>query len=132
MIRALKAVYYGLATALFLLVGSFIINHAVSAYNPVNQQEVKQDEICRIVGDYATTFMSNRQMGVSLNDTKKQFKNSNPPVVLYDILDIVLNDAYKQPMVDDKVNAVLQFSITYMSSCFSTLNGEEPVKGQEI
>ncbi len=130
MIRALKSVYYGLALALLILISAFTVNYAMSTYN-TSHVEVSEQDICRIVGDYSMSFMGNRQSGVSLSDARKEFKNSNPPMIISDILDMVLTQAYAHPIVDDKVNAVLQFGVMYMSSCFARLENEE-IKGQEI
>lgn len=133
MIRILKSVYYGLAVAMLFILGSFTVNYAMNEYTNVQySKQISQEDVCRTVGDYALTFMSNRQSGVSLTDSRKEFKNSNPPKVISDILDMVLTQAYELPIVDDKVNAILQFSVMYMSSCFATLEEKETPKGQEI
>lgn len=124
--RSLKVILYGVVVGLFFFLCIFTVDYAKNAYKEYNQ---KIDvSTCGEIGNYAITFMSNRQNGISLEESKKYLNNSNPPKIIEDILHDILDKSYKHPIVNNKIDVVLQFGMSYMNSCYTTLNA----KNEEI
>lgn len=113
-----------------LLFGAFSI--AALKYNPQQQTVVKsielktsEGDLCETIGSLSSVFMTNRQFGVSIEDARKNYMQANPPKKIQDLVEYILIKAYESPIVEDKVNAVMNFSGTYINSCYHSLFNTE-------
>ncbi len=121
--RYLREIGYGLSLAVLFMMVAMIVDIASNTKEiQATNLEMNNEDLCTKMGTIASDIMTHRQVNTSIDEVRKLMKNQIHPMY-NDTVETLIKAAYKQPIVkeEDKVNAVIQFSIVYMSSCFSIL-----------